>query len=341
MLGLGAYLYSKEDQVSPTETFIRTSMSNANGTLATYLQEAESVHPDLAAGREALSESLGLWMLYAVREENRELFRSSHKMLTEIFMGPDPYIKWKLQPNGQALVTTNALGDDFRIIGALLQAYQLWGTQDYLDTAGRIARHLMKEGQVNGYLTDFHDFKLGETSTTLSLVYVDTAALKAMLEQRLINQHEYDQYVSLLISMPSEGPFVPKSYDVITQAYSYDSSVNILDQLIIAIHADEAGREPLALMDFLRSEFQERSLFYGRYDAQSLEPDVSYESPSAYGLAVLLALQTGDREFAGKIWERLRGMRGLDERFEGGYVFDSNTHIFDNLFPLLAESELN
>lgn len=315
-------------------------MINSNGTLATYLQEAESEHPDLAAGREALSESLGLWMQYAVREEDEELFQNSYQVLKNIFMGPDPYIKWKLQPDGHALVTTNALGDDLRIVGALLEAYKQWEVQDYVNTAGRITRNLLAQGQMNGYLTDFHDFKLHVSSTTLSLVYVDTASLKAMLDHRLISQSEYDNYVSLLDSMPSEGPFFPKSYDVITQAYSFDSSVNILDQLIVAIHADEAGRETGALMNFLQAELQERSLFYGRYDARSLEPDVSYESPSAYGLAILLALQTGDREFAEKIWERLREMRGQDERYKGGYVYEGNTHIFDNLFPLLAESAL-
>ncbi|WKL04358.1 hypothetical protein Q0F98_15345 [Paenibacillus amylolyticus] len=33
-------------------------------------------------------------------------------------------------------------------------------------------------------------------------------------------------------------------------------------------------------------------------------------------------------------------MRSLDASYPGGYVFSGNTHMFDNLFPLLGETEL-
>ena len=54
------------NESSPTVSFVQDHMTNPNGTIATYLQDATSERADIVAGREALSESLGLWMQYAV-----------------------------------------------------------------------------------------------------------------------------------------------------------------------------------------------------------------------------------------------------------------------------------
>lgn len=77
ILGLSAAVgvYSKGEAVksagSSTEEFITKHMTNANGTLATYLQPGTSADPDIVAGREALSESLGFWMQYAVKKRDQ------------------------------------------------------------------------------------------------------------------------------------------------------------------------------------------------------------------------------------------------------------------------------
>lgn len=75
-VALGWWWYnSMADKPSrATEQFILKHMTNSNGTLASYLQADISEHPDIPAGREALSESLGLWMEYAVMKEDQQLF---------------------------------------------------------------------------------------------------------------------------------------------------------------------------------------------------------------------------------------------------------------------------
>lgn len=334
-------IIDRKENPNVTATFMEEHMTNDNGTLATYLKPAPSEHPDIVAGREALSESLGLWMQYAILSDDRTRFDENVKLLTTYFLNPDSqerYIRWKLQPDGQSEVTTNALGDDLRILDALLKAYKLWGEEEYLQLAQDIGETLKATSQTDGYFVDFHDFERNESAAVLSLVYVDIPALREMRDNGILIASDYERYRDLLLRMPSDGVFYPKTFHIASGHYEYDTSVNLIDQLIIGIHLAEMGHPPQELMLFLKEEFQQNQRLYGRYDRESREPGIDYESPAVYGLAIILALQANDLPWAGQLYDRMIHFRGQELAFPGGYVFDGNTHAFDNLFPLLAET---
>lgn len=331
------------EKVSPTAVFIEEHMTNPNGTLATYLQDAASERAEIAAGREALSESLGLWMQYALASDNEPLFEQAFKQLQAYYViRPDLYIAWKLDPQGDAHVTTNALGDDLRIVGALLQAADKWeqGRADRLAAASALSRTLTKRTEQQGYMVDFYDFKIGHAADTLSLVYVDIAALQAMRDHQMLEPDVYMRYESVLHKMPDDGLFYPKSINVSTLSYAYDDKVNLIDQLIVANHVMETGNKPDKLIAFLKKEYDTRGRLPGQYDRKARTPAVNYESASVYGLAILLAVRTDDPVWAKQLYKHMLTFRGQDARYPGGYVFDGNTHLFDNLFPLLGETKL-
>lgn len=334
-------LSSDKEKPSLTEQFIEQHMRNENGTWATYLQEAPAVDQNIVAGREALSESLGLWMQYAVLQQDQLKLNESLDILETYFLSPQKYIYWKLHPSGQSNVSTNALGDDLRIVDSLLKAYAMWKDEKYFNVAKDIASTLRSDVWRDGYFVDFHDFKQNDSSDTLSLVYVDLSALKGMLNNSLISDSVYEQHKNLLLQMPSDGVFYPKAFKVQSKQYTYDESVNLVDQLIVGIHLTEAGQQPAELLQFLKHEFKQRHQLMGRYDRATRVPDVTYESPAVYGFAMLLALQCDDVKWAEQLQKRMLSFRDQDKAYPGGYVFDNNTHFFDNLFPLLAETTLN
>lgn len=341
-----SFLYMKGrfvmNEVSPTVAFVQNHMTNPNGTLASYLQDAASEQADIVAGREALSESLGLWMQYAVAKNDQALFEQSYDLLTTYFLMPQKYIAWKLDKEGKSHVTTNALGDDFRIIDALLKAADQWeqGRDAKLTTAAEISRTLSQSVQNEGYFVDFHDFTGGYSPDTLSLVYVDLPALEQMEKHVMLQPGTYAKYENLLQNMPDDGVFYPKTFNVVTQEYTYDDKVNLIDQLIIANHLANTSRKPDKLISFLKKEFETRHQLPGQYVRNNRVPAVNYESPSVYGLAILLAVRSGDLKWAKQLYNHMITMRGQDVAYPGGYVFDGNTHMFDNLFPLLGETEL-
>jgi len=329
-----------DGDIPSTEMFIRNYMKNPNGTLATYLMEGQSGNPDIVGGREALSESLGLWMQYAVAKKDEAMFNNSAVVLTERFLTSDGYIAWKLQKDGTRNVTANALGDDLRIVDNLLQAAELWSNDAYRSLAAQIAKELIKSVTHNGYLVDFRDFSTRNATNILSLVYVDTSALKRMRDSGLIDGKTYDKHVQVLLELPNDGTFYPKTYQVETKQYAYDDTVNLIDQLIVALHSAKAGKKPVQLTAFLKNEFEKEHRLMGRYDRRSKLGNAAFESSSVYGLTVLLALELGDRDWASQLLERMLELRDQDKTYPGGYVFNGNTHMFDNLFPLLAETAL-
>lgn len=324
---------------SPTEQFIERYMMNANGTLASFLQNGTSAIPEVVVGREALSESLGLWMQYAIGKRDQSLFDSSYERLKSKFRMPEGYIAWKLEENGQPTVHTNALGDDFRIIDALWKAADEWGDEKYRLTADELTGTLVSSVMQDGMFVDFYDFAVHYPSHTLSMAYLDMSALANMTRDGVLKPSVYLRHKKLLMDMPEDGVFYPKMYDLDKKTYTYDDSINLIDQLLVALNCAEIGRASDKLMAFLKTEFAQRHQILGRYNRLARQPTVSYESPAVYGLTILVALKSGDAEFAGRLYERMLQFRGQDPDYPGGYVFDKNTNLFDNLFPLLAEQQ--
>ncbi|MFB5269788.1 glycosyl hydrolase [Paenibacillus enshidis] len=331
----------RKSQTPSTEQFIEQYMTNANGTLASYLKAGTSTVPEIVAGREALSESVGLWMQYALLKQDKSLFDSGYELLKSKFIKPEGYIAWKLEEDGQSNVSTNALGDDFRIIDVLWKAADQWDEESYSVTADELSRTLVSSVMKDGMFVDFRDFANDHAAGTLSLAYVDMSALSNMTRSGVLEQSVYERHKRLLTDMPDDGVFYPKMYDIDKKTYIYDDSVNLIDQLLVALNCAQIGRSSDQLLTFLKTEFGQKHQIPGRYNRDTRLPDAPYESPAVYGLSVLLALKSGDTEFARQLYDRMLQFRGQDPAYPGGYVFDKDTHLFDNLLPLIAEETMN
>lgn len=332
--------YYQELRPSPTEQFIIQHMVNANGTLATYLQDGISDTPEIPAGREALSESLGLWMQYAVLKGDQALFNQSFEVLNRWFITPQGYISWKLSEDGDSRVNTNALIDDFRIIEALSDAADRWNEERYREVANQLSNTVTSFLLQDGIFVDYYDFTLRESSSFLSLSYLDMSAMDDMLHDQSLDPSIYQWHKTLLLNMPNDGRFYPRGYDLASATYSYDDTVNLIDQLLVALNGMDIGSRPDPLYAFIKTEFTQRQQLLGRYNRLSGQPDANYESPAVYGLSILLALKLGDAEFATQLYDRMLELRGEDPAYPGGYVFHSDTHLFDNVIPLIAEQTL-
>ena len=120
--------------------------------------------------------------------------------------------------------------------------------------------------------------------------------------------------------------------------------MNLIDQSYVAYHRSLGGLSSAAYLEFIKKKFQEDGKLYGRYNLETGKQTVNYESPAAYGLTILYVLQTGDTKFAKELYDHMSTFRNdnVFSRYYGGYVTgeNNNTHIFDNVLPLLAEIEL-
>lgn len=341
VVGSGAYLYFfYQPRYLETEAFIKKHMLNPNGTLATYLSETPAISPDLAHGREALSESLGLWLEYAVENKDKALFQQNYAILRQYFFAPEGFVYWKISPDGKSDVTTNALVDDLRLVDALLAAHQLWGQEEWAQTAGAIGNAVSLYLVKSNTFVDFYDRKYNKSADVLTLSYLDPRPLKKLGQWKPAKQPLYDRAIGAIQAIPNDGTFFPKSYHLPSGQYAYDPVVNLIDQLLIALHRASQGIPSPELTAFLKNEFQIQGLIYGGYDRMSHEAPVKFESPSVYALAILYSLERNDTEWALALYKRMLQLQHRSGEYQGGYVSDNQTHIFDNVFPLLAEVRL-
>ncbi|CDO04595.1 glycosyl hydrolases family 8 [Oceanobacillus picturae] len=330
-----------EDSVI-TEQFIVKWLKNDNGTLATYIKPDKQLDEDLVSGREALSESLGLWMRYAIEKEDKKLFDNAYMQLVNHFLKQDGMVYWKLTEKGKSDVYTNALVDDLRIIAALMDANKNWpnSSYPYSKTAEKIAEFLSTYSKSGDVLTDFYDKGMRYNSDYLTLSYIDTAALKQMKGNGLIAGSLYEATVDVLLQAPVINGFFPKSYHATSEQYIYENEVHMIDQALTAYQLSLEGKSSEVFLDFIENELSENGKIYGKYNRQTKVPTVEYESPAVYSLLILYCLEIREKEVADRLYKRMLDFRNVEENdpYYGGYsVYKQNTHIFDNLLPLLAE----
>jgi len=341
-----APVFAQRDLTTATAQFITKQMQNPNGTLATYLVDRASNDPTYVAGHESLSESLGLQMTYFYEEGDRAAFQKQYEVLNKYYLAPNGLVRWKLNADGSSNVTTNALIDDWRIMVLLFKAGETFGDANYLNTARNMANALVTKNMKNGYFVDFYDSQYQISNNSLSLFYIDPEALQYMLKYGAINKKTYNRTIGLLNQAANDGVFFAKHYNVETATYQQDMQVHMIEQIYTAYFRKLNGKNSPGFYTFVKKEFNKLGVLYGQYDRATRQPAVNYESNAVYGMLIQYALEMNDPAFAKRVYARMTQFEITDPKspYAGGYVVQApdgeDTHIFDNLFPLLAKQEL-
>lgn len=329
-------IHERTKEVLPTEQFIRNHFLLPNGLLRTTLGSNPS-HEDWAAGEnEVLSESLGLWLQYLVMAGDEEEFQENLSILKKYYVTPEFLIYWKLGGDGQKVVATNALLDDLRILEALEQAAETWENKRYRKLAEKLANAINQYCSNEIHFVDFYDRQYRQKANFIALAYIDPVGLKN-LENYVGENSTIDKTLQILLEGKS-SPFFPKKYD--ENGYEKEEEVHMIEQLYTAIHKVRLGDHSKEFLDFLKTEINKGTI-YGKYNSNTLQPTVDFESPSVYALTVIYSLEIEDWSLAQIAFEKMKAMQILDQHspYYGGYVDLNNeqSHIFDNLLPLLAE----
>ncbi|MFC4404951.1 transcriptional regulator [Gracilibacillus xinjiangensis] len=335
--------FTKDNKLS-TEKFIEKWFLNANGTLATNVLDSDRMDADLVKGREALSETIGLWLIYAVEKQDKQMFEKAYNILLNYFLTENGFVSWKLTETGIVEVTTNALIDDLRIIDALYRAEKLWNIAGYGKVAEQIGTYLTNYNRNGLMLTDYYDQQYQTSSAEITLSYIDPISLEKMLKQRVLDKQTYHKMVTVLKEAEKANGFFPKAYHVQNNQYRHDQEVHMIDQGLVAYHQALMGSNNPEFLQFIKTEMMTNGKIAGAYNPASKKPAVHYESPAVYGILIWYCLEINETELAAKLYKRMTEYRNdnIFSRYYGGYTVDDDgdTHIFDNLVPLIAEQRL-
>ncbi|MFJ7371384.1 hypothetical protein ACIQVU_18455 [Lysinibacillus sp. NPDC098008] len=316
-----------KEPLSPTEQFVLHKLMTDKGLLRTDLTSQKDIY---------LSESAGLWLAYLLEKGDQTRFEEQVQVIKTFFL-TDNFIVWRIEGTKKASV--NALIDDLRIIRVLLEAGEKWDNASYIRLGKNIGENLQQFGMADQLFVDFVDVHTHDKAHTLTLCYIMPAAFYQMEKHGLLSQQQAEQQIAILQHAPfSEAGFFPKYYDLSSKSYVFDEELHMIEQLYTAYHLASINEDTTAFKDWLLHLFTQDDKLYGRYNATTNKPAVSYESPAVYAMAARYMLELNEQQMAQQF---LAKMTALKSDPKTGYIHNQtqSTHVFDNLLPLLAEKE--
>lgn len=291
---------------------------------------------------DTLSESVGLLMEYCVLADKRDLFNKELEFLKQELLTKDGYIRWKT-----GNISCNAAIDDLRIVKALLDAYNVWGKEDYYQTAADIQKKLYERQTAGGILSEFHDWSQGAAREVIPLCYLDLDTLRRL---RVFNEGwERVSLNGLKIlengRLNGNPPFYYKYYDIQKgvflkdEEYAGNNEICMIYTLYSALHMAEADENTDFFTRWLKEEMAGKKL-YGWYNPDTLKPSRDMESTAVYALGALYAEKVGDGELYGALMDRMLDFMVTDPQssYYGGFgnKYTGSFYSFDNLLALLA-----
>jgi len=321
--------------------FLNLYMLGNNGQVLTNLKEDGS-------GEYTLSESIGLLMEYSILKGDKELFDKELRFLEEELLYDRQYIRWRTGTG----IWCNALIDDLRIIGALLDAYDKWGDNRYLSIAGFIEEGIFKNQVKGNKINELYDFKLNMAKESIPLCYIDlyTVYRLSFFNRRWLSVYNKGLATISNAKISHTSPFFYKYYAYKDRRYSLDEEYNqgrgvcLTYTLYIVMHMAEVNENTDFFTQWLKKEIKNGKL-YAWYDPYTLAPAQQLESTAVYALAEIYSKNVGEEELCLKLIDKMLGFMvdSVDSPYYGGFGNEETRefHSFDNLTALYALALIN
>lgn len=109
--------------------------------------------------------------------------------------------------------------------------------------------------------------------------------------------------IAVLESAPMQNGFFPKFYRA-TEKNLFEKEVNMVDQALVAYYRAQAGYDTVEFFQFIQEAFERSRILYGKYDRQTKQPTVTYESPAVYGILIFYLQEQGEFNLAETAYTR-------------------------------------
>ena len=257
---------------------------------------------------EVLSESLGLYMEYLLLAGDKQTFQKQVSILENEFLINEnrlSFIQWRLNEKA----TTNALIDDIRILSVLQRAADSFENTAYKELADKISRSLSSVQMHNNYTVDYYDWSYSLPAQRLTLSYIT--------DSQVISKKS----VELLENVDTTRVFFPEYYDTELQEYMNNDEVHLIDQLLIAINREKENLHSELFLNWLKEEWSNKQRLYGRYNRETKDSTVDYESLAVYYYLQNYFLLIGEEDMASEVVQRAKDIAS-EEMLAQAHFFD-------------------
>ncbi len=315
-----------------TGDFVRNHLMDDRGGVHTiYDPEADS-----AIKSDVLSETQGVMLEYALLRKDQQLFEKILSYINGV-MRVNGITSWNVSNDKPSEV--NSLLDDFRILGALLSANDLWGGYNQLITS--YSDEIAKYGIYNRNYVDFYDSGYKKYADRFTLCYGDLPVMSrlAILDERFTQPYESAKKL-ILGGKISEGfPLYYSWYDYNKNSYVSDD-LNTAEAMVTLLHLAEAGLLGDDTMAWLKTQMDAGGV-KARYKTDgTVVEGYNYDSTAVYALIAMIGEIEGDKKLQGKALKKMEKMRIMDTAYPyyGAFGLEDGSGItsFDQVMAMLA-----
>lgn len=315
--------------------FICENMLQADGGVRTnYLDKSKN--DELATGAQVLSESMGLWMLYAAETKNQPMFDLSLAFVKSR-LDTGGILSYRYAPP-EGAYPVNAFLDDMRVIRSLLLADGVFGG-GYKETALAYANRLYRTNVAENRVLDFYDAQSGAANDFVTLCYPDFDTMKKLAEHDGKWQAVYDEMLGIV-----KGGYLGDGFPMYAGTYYYQdgtysaNDISTVQSLLTVLNLAQVGESSQSSIDFIKKN-AERGTLYGSYGIDG-KAKSNVESTAIYAICADIGRAAGDEALYETAIAQMNRFQVLDENSKVFGAFANaqtlDLYAFDNLMALLA-----
>ncbi|WRS28844.1 hypothetical protein U6B65_06885 [Oscillospiraceae bacterium MB08-C2-2] len=319
--------------------FVENHMMAEGGVYTTFQPIASN--GELAGGREVLSESQGLLLLYYSRVGRQAAFEETLSFVQN-HLDSGTLLSYRLGEKGEAF-PVNAAVDDLRIIRGLLEGGQAFSRPEFTQLAQEYGRRFYQTNVQGGIVRDFYDEQYKAASEQSTLCYADLFTMELLAEEDSSWKKPRSSMEKLVREgyLGDEFPFYSLRCRIGEKIYE-QGELHMAEGLLTVLHLAQVGAVREQTLDWLEQKLASGPL-YGRYTPDG-QPATQMESTAVYALCVLLGQETGREKLTEAALERMLTFQVTDPKSAvyGGFAdpVTEQAYSFDNLTALLALAEI-
>lgn len=314
-----------ENQKSRLATVIFQEFASKNGLLSTNLTNRKN---------EYLAESMGLLMLYFIQTNDKTNYMKSFQAVKQSLILPNHLISWEIKEGKRS--DTNALIDDLRLVKALDLGARKWRNKEVKQLLSKTIDANKAYTMYEDYFVDFGSEQSENRAKEITLSYATPSYYKRMK----LTPEILEKNVEVIRNAPQDANgLYAKKFDIQTKTYQFDDTVHMIDQLLTARNVQEI-KSTSKFHQLLKEKMKKDGKLYGQYNRKTLQPVVRYESPAVYSYAIFYSQAVKDKTLEKAINKRMNQLKNhhKNTQYYGSYIAkNGETHIFDNLLPLLTK----
>ncbi len=322
--------------------FVAQKMSGPDFSIYTNYLDKESNRDTIATGKDILSESQGLILLYLLNRNQQVDFDSSLQWTMKNLILSNGIISWKMSKSGKK-ESTNALIDDLRLLRALILANEKWRDEAYLQSARKLSKTLLTYNTLESSLIDFYDERFQNKSNMITLSYIDLYTMKKMMPMDAEWKQVYDSSYEIINNGKIQGTGLYEyQYFQDQKSYSSKNENCLIQSVYTLLHLAEVGEYDREGLKWLWNEYEKHGKIYVSYSSETYEPVTDVESTALYALAARLFFLANEPQKSEKLLKESQRFQVLNEASDiygsFGDEQDNTVYSFDNLQYLLSSS---